>query len=126
MTAKTYRISIITTAIVLAGIMFWAMLVDNFIIGIVAALLAVTASFLLRRKIKVVTRDERSTLLFEKAAGATLRLCVPLAAFAGIVLIIFKDHVAYELTNPGQMLAYAACVLMLVHLAFYAYYSRKY
>jgi uncharacterized membrane protein len=111
---------------VLAGIMLWAMLIDNYVIGIGAAILAVTVSFILRRKTKVVTRDERSTLLFEKAAGATIRLCIPLAALAGIILIIFDERLAYELTNPGQMLAYSACVLMLMQLGFYIYYSRKY
>ena len=116
----------ITTAIALAGIILWAMFADSFIILTVAAVLSVGASVLLRRKVKVVTRDERSTVLFEKAAGATIRLCVPLTALAGIALITFKERLAYELTNPGQMLAYAACVLMLVHLVFYAYYSRKY
>jgi uncharacterized membrane protein len=118
--------SMVATRVVLAGIMFWALLASNYIIGIVAALLAVITGIILKRKTIEVTRDERSTLLFEKAAGATIRLCVPLAAFAGIVLIVFEDRLAFGLANPGRMLAYAACVMMLVPLAFHTYYSHKY
>ncbi len=126
MKAKTLRISTISIAVALLGIMVWAIITNNFIVPLVAVVLAVGLNYLLRRKAKVVTRDERSTVLYEKAAGATTRLCIPLAALAGIVILIFQERLSDELVTAGQLLAYFACILMLVQLGFYAYYSRKY
>jgi uncharacterized membrane protein len=126
MTAKTLQISTISIAVALAGVMVWAIITDNFIVPMVAVILAVGLSYLLRRKAKVVTRDERSTVLYEKAAGSTIKLCIPLAALAGIGILIFQERLSAELVTTGQILAYFACILMLVQLAFYAYYSRKY
>ena len=125
MTGKTLRISTAVISVVLALVVGWAITADNFVVPIVAVVLAIGLSYLLRRATKDVTRDERTALLYEKAAGATIRFCVPLAAFVGIILFALRERLSAELVSAGYVLAYVACVLLLVHLAFYSYYSRK-
>ena len=125
MTRKTLRISTAVISVVLALVVGWSIITGNFVVPIVAVVLAIGLSYLLRRATKDVTRDERTTLLYEKAAGATIRFCVPVAAFIGIVLFALRERLSTELVSAGYVLAYVACVLLLVHLAFYSYYSRK-
>jgi uncharacterized membrane protein len=125
MTRKTLRILTAVISVVLALVVGWSITAGNFVVPIVAVVLAIGLSYLLRRATKDVTRDERTTLLYEKAAGATIRFCVPLAAFVGIILFALRQRLSVELVSAGYVLAYVACVLLLVHLAFYSYYSRK-
>ncbi len=126
MTKKTLRISTAVISVALALIIGWSVIVSNFIVPVVAVPLAILLSFFLRRATKDVTRDERTTLLYEKAAGITIRICVPLIALTGIILFILRKSLSVEFASVGYILADVACFLLLVHLAFYSYYGRRY
>ena len=126
MTRKTFRILTAVVAIMLALLLGWSVIVGNFIVPIIAVPVAVVLSSFLRRATKEVTRDERTTLLYEKAAGITVRICVLLIAVIGILLFILRKNVPADLTSAGYVLADVACFILLVHLGFYSYYSRKY
>ena len=125
METKTLRISTAVLWMALAVAVGWSITTGNFVVPVVAVSLAIGLSYFLRRANKDVTRDERTTLLYEKAAGATIRVCVPLAAFAGIILFALRERLSAELVSAGYTLAYVACVVLLVHLAFYSYYNRS-
>jgi len=126
MTRKILRISTAVISVVLALVVGWSITAGNFVVPIVAVVLAAGLSYFLRRATKDVTRDERTTLLYEKAAGATIRFCVPLAALVGIILFAMRERLSAELVSAGYVMAYVACILLLVHLAFYSYYNRKF
>jgi uncharacterized membrane protein len=125
MTAKTLRLSTAILAVVLAALIGWSIIANNFVVPVVAVALGVGFSYLLRRSTSEVTQDERTTLLYEEAAGATIRFTVPVVAIVGIVLFLMRDRLAPELASAAYVLAYVACGLLLVHLGFYSYYSRK-
>jgi uncharacterized membrane protein len=125
MTGKTLRILTAVISVVLALVVGWSITASNVIVPVVAVVLAIGLSYLLRRRTKEVTKDERTTLMYEKAAGATIRFCVPLAAFVGIILFALRERLSAEMVTAGYVLAYVACVMLLVHLAFYSYYARK-
>jgi len=125
MTRNTLRISTAAISVALALVVGWSIVAGNSVAPVVAVALAIGLTYFLRRATSDVTRDERTTLLYEKAAGATIRFCVPVAAFAGIILFALRERLSTELVSAGYVLAYVACVLLLVHLAFYSYYSRK-
>jgi uncharacterized membrane protein len=124
-TSKTLRTLTAMIAGVLAMVVGWSIIAGNFFVPIIAVALATGLSYLLRRRTKGVTKDERTALLYEKAAGATIRFCVPLVAFIGIILFAFRERLSPEMEAAGYVLAYVACGLLLVHSAFYSYYSRK-
>lgn len=126
MTSKTRRISSVVISVGLALVIGWSIIEDNFVVPIVAVVLVIGMSYLLRRTTKDVTQDERTTLLYQRAAGATFRFCVPVAAIVGIILIILRENLSDEMVSAGYVLAYVACILTLVHLAFHSYYGRKY
>jgi uncharacterized membrane protein len=125
MTRKTHRILTAIISGVLAIVVGWSIAASNFIVPIVAVVLAIVLSYLLRRRVKQVTQDERTALLYEKAAGATFRFCVPLAAVVAFFLFIFRESLSAEAVAAAYVLAYVCCVMLLVHLAFYSYYNRK-
>jgi len=125
MTSKTLRTLTTIIAVVLALVVGWSIIVGNFFVPIIAVVLAIGLSYLLRRRTEEVTQDERTALLYEKAAGATIRFCVPLVALIGIILFALREHLSPEMEAAGYVLAYVACGLLVVHSAFYSYYSRK-
>ena len=125
MKGKTLRVSTAAIAVVLAIVVGWSIVTQNFIVPIIAIVLAIGLSYFLRRRTKEVTRDERTSLLYEKAAGATIRTCVPVAGVGAVIIIALQDHLPDDMVSAAYTLAYTACVLLLVHLAFYSYYSRK-
>lgn len=125
MTGKTLRIATAAIAVILAIVVSWSIVTRNFIVPIIAIVLAIGFSYLLRRGTKEVTRDERTSLLYERVAGATIRFCVPVAGVGAVIIIALQDHLSANMVSVAYTLAYTACMLLLVHLAFYSYYSRK-
>ena len=125
MKGKTLRILKAAIAGTLAILVGWSIVTRNFIVPIIAMVLAIGLSYLLRRATKVVTHDERTSILYEKAAGATIRFCVPVAGVGTVIIIAMQDHLPADMVSVAYTLAYTTCVLLLVHSAFYSYYSRK-
>jgi uncharacterized membrane protein len=125
MTGKTLRTATAAIAVALAIVVGWSIVTRNLIVPIIAIVLAIGLSYLLRRSTKEVTGDERTSLLYERAAGATIRFCVPVAGVGGVIIIALQGHLPADMVSVAYTLAYTACVLLLVHSAFYSYYSRK-
>jgi uncharacterized membrane protein len=42
-----------------------------------------------------------------------------------VIIIALQDHLPADMVSVAYTLAYTACVFLLVHSAFYSYYSRK-
>ena len=125
MRGRNFRVSSALIAAALAIAIGWSIVAGNFIVAIIAVILALGASYLLRRATRAVTQDERTTLLYEKAAGATIRLILPITAVASLILLALQDRVSDDVTLVAYVLAYTICILLLVHLGFYSYYNRK-
>ncbi|MBN1190313.1 MAG: DUF2178 domain-containing protein [Dehalococcoidales bacterium] len=125
MTRKTSRILTAVISAALAITVGWSITTGNVVAPITAVAAAVGLSYILRRNTREVTHDERTILLNEKAAGATIKVCVPVAAFAGIILFVLRESLSSEITTTAYFLTYGACILMIVQMAFYSYYSRK-
>lgn len=126
MQGKNNRVITAALSGVLAIVISSSIIVGNVYIPLIAVALAYIASYFLKRANKDVTQDERTLQLSGKAAETTLKICIPLAALAGIVLFASRERLSAEMVSAGYVLAYTACVLMLVNLAFYSFYSRKY
>ena len=125
MRGRNFRVSSALIAAALAIAIGWSIVAGNFIVAIIAVIIALGASYLLRRATRETTKDERTTLLYEKAAGATIRLILPITAVASLILLALQDRVSDDVTLVAYVLAYTICILLLVHLGFYSYYNRK-
>ena len=125
MTSKILRRWSAVIAVVLAIVVGWSITANNFIVPLVAVVLAMGLTYMLRRRTKEVTKDERTTLLYQKAAVATISICVPIMALIGLILFALRERLSPEMVAAGYVLAYVACTLLLVHSAFYSYYARR-
>jgi uncharacterized membrane protein len=125
MSGETQKRLTAVISAVLAIAVGWAIVAGNIIVPLIAIALAAGITYYLRKKTKDVMQDERTALLYGKASVATIRICIPLAALAGLVIFTFRDRLSDELVTAGYVLAYFARVLMLVQLAFYSYFDRK-
>jgi uncharacterized membrane protein len=125
MTEKTLRRWTAFIAMLLAMVVGWSITTNNFIVPLVAVAVALVVTYVLRRRTKEVTKDERTALLYQKAAVATISTCIPIIALVGLILFALRERLSPEMTAAGYVLAYVACTLLLVHSAFYSYYTRK-
>ncbi len=125
MTEKTLRRWTAVIAGVLGAVVAGSIIANNFVVPLVAVVLAMGIMYMLRRRTKEVTKDERTTLLYQKASVATISICVPIMALAGLILFALRERLSPEMGAAGYVLAYVACGLLIVHSAFYSYYSRK-
>ena len=125
MTIKKLRTAIAAISGVLGLVVGWSVITNNFIVPIIAIFVAAASSYFLKRATKDVTRDERTDFMNEKAALAAFKLSVPLIAFAGMVLFFLRDDLPAGIASAGYVLAYVACLLLVVHMAFFSYFIRK-
>ena len=125
MSAKSVKIWVFVVTAVQGAIMAWAVITQNFLAAIITIVLACGIIYNLQMKSKEVSCDERTNLLSDKAAAATLRWCLPVAGVGAALIITLKDHLPGDLVSVAYGLAYTACVLLGVNGAFYLYYSRK-
>ncbi|MDM8000885.1 MAG: DUF2178 domain-containing protein [Dehalococcoidia bacterium] len=125
MTRRTFRILNAILGAGLAVAALFAVTLDKLWILVVAVLCAAVLSYLLRMATKEVMHDERTTLLYQKAAASTIRLVLPLAAAASVILLLLRERFSDDVTLVAYVLSFSVCTILLVHLAFYSYYNRK-
>ncbi len=89
MSAKTLRTWSAAIAVVLAVVVAWSITANNFMVPLITIVLAMGLTYVLRRRTKGVTKDERTTLLVQKAAVSTIRICIPIMSVLGIILFFF-------------------------------------
>jgi uncharacterized membrane protein len=82
--------------------------------------------FILRSRVKIVTVDERTRLIHEKASTVTLQIFVLGALLLGFVLMVVSISGYADLSQSGGTLLYSASALAILHLILWHYYRRKY
>lgn len=125
MTSKTLKTLTSVIAVILAIAVGWSAVTGNLFVPFIAIVLAIGLTYLFRRRTKEITKDERTALLYQKAAVGTIGLCVPIITLAGIVLFALREYLSPEIATTGYVLGYVACGLFLVYTGLYSYYSRK-
>jgi uncharacterized membrane protein len=125
MNRRMLRVLTAIIIVVLVICIAWALITGNAIIPIIALLIATGLSYFLRKSAREVTSDERTRLIYEKASGATIRFSVSAAGLGAVIIIALRNNLSADTVLAGHVLAYAGCVLLLIHLSFYSYYSRK-
>ena len=104
----------------------WSITVGNTVLPIVATLIGVTALYLCKLRMEEVIADERSYQIAEKASKDALQIFVVIYAVVGVILAALSRSGYPEMSQIGQLLTFSASALLLLYLAFYGYYSKKY
>ncbi len=95
------------------------------IIALVAVVVAIGLAFILERSNKDIVRDERVSQISGKAASASFNITLILAAVASLGTALFRSQLPENVVFVGTIMGYFICVALILHICFYAYFSRK-
>lgn len=98
---------------------------DTPIIALLAVVAAIGLAFILERSNKEIVRDERISQISGKAASASFNITLILAAVASLGTALFRSQLPENVVFVGTIMGYFICVAVLLHMCFYAYFSRK-
>ena len=126
MNSKTYRLIVRVVTVGLALFVAYSIVTGgSFLITVGAIVAALLLVFVLRHFTTEVMVDERVRRIEEKAALAAYRMFTILAAAFSLSIIFFRERLPVDMTSVGETLAYAVCVILLLHLGARYYYKGK-
>lgn len=125
MTAKTARILTITLTVVLAMVVGASLVAGNSVVPILALVVAIALNIFIRRTSKEVTNDERTRSIYDRASTATIRISVLTAVAVAFIIYAFRSRLPVEALLVANTLAYAGCVVLVLHVVFYKFYTRQ-
>ena len=102
-----------------------AIATDTAIIALVAVVVAIVLAFILERSSKEIVRDERISQISGKAASASFNIMIVLAAVVSLGIALFHSRLPENVVFFGTIMGYFICVALILHMCFYAYFSRK-
>jgi uncharacterized membrane protein len=118
-----------TYKVIIAGVLGMAVAVaivtDTAIIALVAVVVAIIVALILERRNKEIVRDERISLISGKAATASFNTVLILAAVASLGIALFRSQLPENIVFFGAIMGYFICVALILHVCYYAYFSRK-
>jgi uncharacterized membrane protein len=95
------------------------------IIALVSVVVAIILAVILERRNKEIVRDERISQISGKAASFSFYSVLILGAAAALGTALFRSHLPENVVFAGTIMGYFICVALLLHICFYAYFSRK-
>jgi uncharacterized membrane protein len=123
MKLKTYKLIQMTVAALLGIVFSQAVINQNFIIPVIAAIIGTLTLLILRRRVKEVVADERDYTNAGRAALIAVQLFSWIAVVIMISLLASRDaNPAYE--PIAATLAYSTCFLMLAYALIFKFYDR--
>jgi len=102
-----------------------AIVTGTAIIALAAVVVAIALAFILERRNKAIVRDERISQISGKAASASFYSTLILGAVASLGIALFHSRLPENVVFFGTIMGYFICVALLLHIGFYAYFSRK-
>ena len=102
-----------------------AIITDTAMIALAAVVIGIVLALILERRNREIVRDERISLISGKAAMASFYAVLILGAVASLGIALFHSRLPENVVFFGTIMGYFICVALLLHIGFYAYYSRK-
>jgi len=123
MTLKQFRFIQLFLVMILAGLVGWATVRQNYVIPIIATTLTIVLLFYLQNKVREIIADERDYEIGGKAA----RLAI--TVFCWIMIIVMFAFLAFRGQSPefeiiAVALGYSICLLMALYTFFFRYYNK--
>ena len=110
--------AIITAAI--GAIVGYSVYTHNFMLPFIAVTAGILILHLLRRKVDEVIEDERIYRISDRASRRTLQVFGMGTALVGTTLICLGRY-----SEIGYTLNMSVCILIILYLIFYGFYSRR-
>ncbi len=105
-------------AIVLGGVVGYAVVSRQPYLAVIAVVTALVLLRVARGRVEKVLLDERIERVSEKASRRALELFSISAALLSALLIALGN-------STGYILGFSVCAILILYLGFYAFYSRS-
>jgi uncharacterized membrane protein len=125
MNRKHYAWCGIAIAIAIGAAVGWSVTRGNYLLPLAAVLAGMALKYLCRRRVTEVIEDELIYRISEKASYQTLRVSLVAMAIIAAIFIALSKNGPAALEHIGLTLAFVVCALLIVHIFFYGYYSRR-
>ena len=102
-----------------------AIITGTAIIALAAVVVAIILALILERRNKEIVRDERISQISGKAATASFYTTLILGAAIALGTALFRSRLPENVVFFGTIMGYFICVALILHICFYAYFSRK-
>jgi uncharacterized membrane protein len=102
-----------------------AIVTDTAMIALTAVAVALVLAVILERRNKEIVRDERISQISRKATSASFYSMLILAAAASLGIALFRSQLPENVVFVGTIMGYFTCLALLLHMCFYAYFSRR-
>jgi uncharacterized membrane protein len=102
-----------------------AITTDTPVIALAAVVVAIVVAFIVERRNKEIVRDERILQISSRAATTAFNTILILAAAASLGIALFRNQLPENVGFVGSIMGYVICAALILHICFYAYFSRK-
>jgi uncharacterized membrane protein len=119
---NVYRALIAAGLAIAIGI---AITTETPVIALAAVIAGIVLAFFVQRRNKEIVRDERVSQIGWKAASAAFNTVIIVAAIGSLCTALFRQQLPEDIVFFGSIMGYFICAALLLHMGFYAYYSRK-
>ena len=124
MEMKTLRrlTTVLTTIIVI--IVAVSILMSNTMVSIAAIILGIAILFVMRTSVKDIIKDEMVYRISEKASRRAFQIFVLCVGLLGASILII-DELNAQFSQVAYAFLFSICLLLVIYLAFYFYYSKR-
>jgi uncharacterized membrane protein len=124
MKLKEYRRIIIITLSAIMILVAYSVIQNSIFIALFAITFGIIFLFVLGKTLTEVTRDERTAIIQNKAASATIAIITVSMAVIGLSLVFLNWGGIGNYEQIGYLLAYEASFILILN-TFLSYYYRK-
>ncbi len=124
MKKERYNMLVALLTILVAVSVALSISLSSTVIAPAVMLLGIAVLFALRTRIKEIVKDEMVYRISEKASRRAFQGFVLCAGLSGATIFLVKELSA-AFTPVAQTFLFSICLLLVLYLGFYAYYSRK-
>ena len=110
---------------IMGGLLGYSVATGNVWLAIAAIIVGSLAFHRLKRGVKEMKADERINRIADKAGRRVYQIFTVTSAVLGALLITLDQAGYGEFRSVGMVLAFSACLLLLLYLVFYSYYSGR-
>jgi uncharacterized membrane protein len=122
---ETYKRVRSAITVLIGVVIAYSVLQNSIFIAVAGVTIGLMAMLILRRSVAVVTHDERSAMIQNKAASATLTITTVGLAFIGLSMVFLGRQGYGDFEGTGYVLAIIANFVLGLNILMSYYYSKR-
>jgi putative transcriptional regulator len=122
---ETYKKARSVITVLIGAVIAYSVLQNSIFTAIVGVTIGLMALLVLRRSVAAVTHDERSAMIQNKAASATLAITTVGLAIVGLSMVFIGRQGLGDFEGTGYILAIIANFVLGLNVLMNYYYSRR-